>query len=195
MDGFEGMKKLSFAITRHRTLPSAVRHDYGQDVAASPPPLARLRPPTATTISATTASAVVVAAIQTLPPPPPPPAAHVLDNPARMAVAFGIPPPLPSLELTWPFPSHGPLDKPLLPTPLTLSHRGIIQDVAADHHLFLLFQQQWILTMFVVLRLVAESLGRHQFSNQGKEGMRRAASSVPAQSDPPLSEKGYQEPE
>jgi len=35
MDGFEGMKKLSFAITRHRTLPSAVRHDYGQDVAAS----------------------------------------------------------------------------------------------------------------------------------------------------------------
>ena len=87
----------------------------------------RLRASTATTVPGATASAVIDAAIPTLPLPPPLPAAHVLDNPARMAVAFGIPPPLPSLELTWPSPSYSPLDEPLLPTPRTLSLCGIIQ--------------------------------------------------------------------
>ena len=70
--------------------------------------------------------AVVVAAFPTLPLPPPPPAAHVLDHAARFSVAFVKPPPLPSLELSWPFPCQEPLVW-LLPTPLTLSHRGIIQ--------------------------------------------------------------------
>jgi len=76
---------------------------------------------------ALTSLSTLRAAIPTLPLPPPLPAAHVLDNPARMAVAFGIPPPLPSLELTWPSPSYSPLDEPLLPTPRTLSLCGIIQ--------------------------------------------------------------------
>ena len=66
---------------------------------ASVTPSARLRASTATTVPGATASAVIDAAIPTLPLPPPLPAAHVLDNPARMAVAFGIPPPLPSLVL------------------------------------------------------------------------------------------------